>query len=48
MTRTEPPTEANFDLRSRKNASLTLEMNYLVHLDQTPPREFVFSCHLGP
>ena len=48
MTLTEHLTQANFDLRSMKNTSLTLEMNYLVHLDQTPPREFVFSVHLGP
>ena len=48
MTLTEHLTQANFDLRSRKNASLTLEMNYLVHLDQTPPPEFVFNYHLGP
>ena len=48
MTLTEHLTQADFDLRSKMNASLTLEMNYLVHLDQTSPREFVFSVHLGP
>ena len=44
MTLTEHLTKANFDLRSRKNASLTLEMHYLVHLDQTSPRKYNVSC----
>ena len=48
MTLTEHLKETNFDLRFRTNASLTLEMSYLVRLDQTPPRAFVFSCYLGP
>ena len=44
MTLTEHLTKANFDLRSRKNASLTLEMHYLAHLDQTPQRKYNVSC----
>ena len=48
MRRIEHLAKANFDLRSRKNGSLTMEMNYLVHLEQAPPHETVFSCHLGP
>ena len=43
MTLTEHLTEANFDLRTRTNASLTLEMHYLVHLDKTPPRKINFN-----
>ena len=44
MTFTEHITQANFDLHSRKNATLTLEMHYLVHLDQTLPRKFIVNC----
>ena len=40
MTLTEHLTQANFDLRSRNNATLTLEMHNLLHLDKTPPGTF--------
>ena len=46
MTLTEHLTQGLFHLRTRHNATLTLKMHYLVHLDKTPSREFVFSCHL--
>ena len=44
MTLTEHLTQANFDLQSRNNASLTLEMHYLLQLDKTPPRKFNVNC----
>ena len=43
MTLAKHLTEANFDLRSRKNTTLALEMHNLLHLDKTPTRGFVFS-----
>ena len=42
-TLTEQLTRPNFDLRTRNNASWTLEMRYLVHLDKTPPRNINFN-----
>ena len=39
MTLTEHLTQAHFYLRTRHNASLTLKMHYLVHLDKTPSRK---------
>ena len=47
MTLTERLTQAHFYLRTRHNASLTLKLHYLGHLEKTPSREFVFICHLG-
>ena len=44
MTLTEHLTQANFDLRTRNNASLTLEMHYLVHLDKALPGKITFNC----
>ena len=44
MTLTEHLTQANFDPRSRNNASLTLQMHYLVHSEKTPPRKFNVNC----
>ena len=44
LTLTEHLTQANFDLRQGTNASLTLEMHNLAHLDKTPPRKFNANC----